>query len=275
MEKSNKIVHGLWIGNELSPLEILTLESFTRNGHDFCLWLYDDVKTEIPQGVTKKNAVEILDRSEIFSYRKRNQFGHGKGSYAGFSDIFRYKLLYEYGGWWADMDVTCLKPLDIPEPYVFRRHHVLNIVGNLMKCPQGSKLMELCYNEAVASVNCNNTDWHKPVGILNNNINKLGLEHFTKELSNPDSWNMIRKMLFKNVEIKDSWFVIHWVNEEWRRNRINKNFALEDSLYNSLLMENDINHFSGRSINNVPYRIKLTWIMSALRQLPYFLLRYL
>jgi mannosyltransferase OCH1-like enzyme len=29
------------------------------------------------------------------------------GSYAGFADHFRYKLLLEKGGWWPDLDMPC------------------------------------------------------------------------------------------------------------------------------------------------------------------------
>ena len=35
MDKSTKIVHGLWIGEELSNLELLTIHSFIHHGHEF------------------------------------------------------------------------------------------------------------------------------------------------------------------------------------------------------------------------------------------------
>jgi len=157
----NKIVHGLWIGKTLSNIEILTMKSFMKHGHDFYLWVYDEIVTPIPAGVVVKDAAEIIPRRQVFCYKKHNQWGEGKGSYAGFSDIFRYKLLYEYGGWWVDMDIVLLKPLDFTEPYVFRNHDKLPVVGNVLKCPKGSKLMLDCYNKAIAEVDENNTDWFK------------------------------------------------------------------------------------------------------------------
>jgi hypothetical protein len=133
MHEENKIVHGLWIGKHLSLVELLCLHSFLRQGHEFHLWTYDQLETPVPSGIFIEDASQIIASDEVFAYRNRNQFGHGKGSYAGFSDIFRYRLLYLKGGWWTDMDVVCLSPLDFREPYVFRTHHDFAAVGNIMK----------------------------------------------------------------------------------------------------------------------------------------------
>ena len=48
-----------------------------------------------------KNANELIDESELFL----NQ----RGSYAGFSDYFRYKVLNTFGGLYADTDVIALR----------------------------------------------------------------------------------------------------------------------------------------------------------------------
>ena len=107
------IVHGLWIGPKLSPLELLTLNSFVRWGHEFNLWLYDPPETPLPAGAHPRDATRILPRERIFRKRMRDpETGVGKGSVSPFSDLFRYKLLYELGGVWVDMDVTCLRPFN-------------------------------------------------------------------------------------------------------------------------------------------------------------------
>jgi hypothetical protein len=46
---------------------------------------------------------EILPESGFSPARRRA----GKGTYAGFSDLFRYKMLFDRGGWWVDTDVVC------------------------------------------------------------------------------------------------------------------------------------------------------------------------
>ena len=56
------IANGLWIGSHLSKLELLTLLSFTRLGHPFHLWTYDELDAPVPEGVTIRDASAILPR---------------------------------------------------------------------------------------------------------------------------------------------------------------------------------------------------------------------
>ncbi|MCP4122206.1 MAG: hypothetical protein GY751_10675 [Bacteroidetes bacterium] len=220
----NKVVHGMWIGKQLSKIELLTMTSFIDKGHTFKLWAYDDIETPVPPEVVVEDATTIIPRKDVFSYKNYNKFGHGKGSYAGFSDIFRYKLLYEHGGWWVDMDITCLKPFDFEAPYVFRKHHDLMMVGNVMKCPKGAEIMLDCYHEAMSQVTEDNRDWHKPIAILNNNVLKHGLAQFIlDDMSYPDIWIEIRVFIKKNRPMKAHYYFIHWMNEEWRARGLNKN----------------------------------------------------
>lgn len=237
---NNNIINALWIGKNLNKTELLTINSFLNQGHVFQLWAYDKIETKLPENCIIKDASEIIPKKQIFSYINKNQFGHGRGSYAGFSDIFRYKLLYEHGGWWTDMDVTCLKPLDFKADYVFRTHHDLPLVGNIMKVPPKSDLMKDCYQEAISKIDKNNTDWHLPIQILTDNVKKHNLEKYIINFTNPDSWNLIRKMISKNQNISESWYAIHWVNEEWRRNKIPKNSFIKNSLFAELLELNSI-----------------------------------
>ncbi|HPK87409.1 MAG TPA: glycosyltransferase, partial [Atribacterota bacterium] len=179
----NRIVNGLWIGESLSSLEMLTIRSFINHGHTFRLWVYDQLTTPLPPGVLVMDANIILPAERIFRYKHKNQYGHGKGSLAGFSDIFRYKLLFDHGGWWVDMDVTCLKTLEFKAQYVFRSHHELKMVGNIMKCPKGSELMKRCFDLASEKVTADNRDWNLPIQILNDQIKYLDLERNIIEIS--------------------------------------------------------------------------------------------
>jgi hypothetical protein len=258
MLPENKIVHGLWIGDSLSNVELLTLRSFVFHGHDFHLWVYGQLKTAAPEGVVLKNANDIIPEERIFRYRNSNQFGHGKGSLAGFSDIFRYKLLYEKGGWWTDMDICCLKPLNFSESYVFRDHHNMSVVGNIMKCPVDSELMKACYREAVEEVDEENTDWHKPVEILNRNIKRLELEKFIRQgISTLDLWEEVGKYLKTNNEFPNNVFVFHLMNENWRVKNLDKNDFKIKSTYGKLMLKYKVvdNNFSVWDIfcNSIKY----------------------
>jgi len=102
----NKIIQGLWIGPELSVMEQLSISSFLLNQHEYHLYVYDEPKN-VPLGAVVRDANEILPASRIFQYKHFP-------TYAGFANFFRYKLLLERGGWWADTDTICLKPFDFP-----------------------------------------------------------------------------------------------------------------------------------------------------------------
>mgnify|MGYP000847461406 FL=1 len=223
MKAENRLVSGLWIGKHLSVIEQLCIRSFLDHAHPFRLWVYDAPDIYIKGDFSLADAGEIIPREEVFCYKNRNQFGHGKGSYAGFSDIFRYRLLHLYGGWWTDMDVVCLGPMDFTTPYVFRTHHDFPLVGNIMKVPPASELMKVCYERASALVNDGNTDWNLPIRILNEEVHKRDLQKYICEFSNQDSWRYIRNLLYRNPRIPGHWKALHLVNEEWRRNRIDKN----------------------------------------------------
>jgi hypothetical protein len=100
-----------WHGAPLSRLERLSIASFRENGHPVDLYVYDD-PGELPPGVRLREAAEILPRSAIFVHRR-------SGSLGLFADWFRYLLLFERGGIWADADVVCLKPFEYTQPEIF------------------------------------------------------------------------------------------------------------------------------------------------------------
>lgn len=93
-------VKSFWYGATLSPLERLCLQSFVTSGISFHLYVYDE-SLEVPDGVVLKDARAIYPEDRVFFYRD----GEKRGSVSAFSNLFRYKLLHEMGGWWVDMDV--------------------------------------------------------------------------------------------------------------------------------------------------------------------------
>jgi glycosyltransferase involved in cell wall biosynthesis len=213
----NRVVNGLWIGNRLSSLELLTIHSFLRHGHEFHLWLYDDLETPLPKGVILENAEEIVPHSRIFRRRDIDpETGVGRLSLGPFSDLFRYKLLYEKGGWWVDMDVTCLRPLNFQTDYVFRPHRV-GIVANIAKCPRHSTLMKMTYEQVEREAN-ENTSWLLPNRILSANVKHLNLDRFSyPDICNQESWrDAIQPLICSDQPLPPHWYAIHWANEMWR-----------------------------------------------------------
>ena len=138
-------VQSLWIGAALSPIEAMCIQSFLSRGHRFDLFVYGDVDN-VPDGCTRHDARSVVDEAHIFAYRQ----GPGKGSVSGFSNLFRYKLLLDRGGWWVDMDVVCngdrLPEVDV----ALARESGKYVNGAIIKFPPGHPAMAYAYAHSVA-----------------------------------------------------------------------------------------------------------------------------
>ena len=134
----------LWIG-EVTNLERLAMASFVANGHPVHLYTYEQT-AGVPGGVTVMDANTVLPEDRVFRYSAAA--GRRAGSLAPFSDIFRFKLLHERGGWWVDADVVCLKPFDFEAPYVFGYQDEL-INNAVLRLPQGSDFARALYEGAL------------------------------------------------------------------------------------------------------------------------------
>lgn len=133
-------IQSLWIGGELSLFEWMSIASFIKNGHDYYLYAYKNIK--VPQGAVLKDADRIIPKKNIF----RNEIW--SKSYTQFANIFRYKLLLEKGGWWCDTDVVCLKRFDFKKKYVFGYQDERLICNAIIFCYPHSKLMAELYSKS-------------------------------------------------------------------------------------------------------------------------------
>lgn len=89
------LIQSLWIGNSLSKLEQLCIRSFLANGHPFHLYTVRELDG-VPSGTTLCDAWVVLP--EITRIRSSFEI-------AFYSDLFRWNLLEQIGGYWVDMDV--------------------------------------------------------------------------------------------------------------------------------------------------------------------------
>jgi hypothetical protein len=87
---------------------MLCLTTFVHYGHQIELYSYN-TSLSVPRGVRLCDASEILPESRVYFYSS----GAGKGSVSGFTNLFRYSVLQQKGGWWVDTDVLCLSS-DLP-----------------------------------------------------------------------------------------------------------------------------------------------------------------
>jgi hypothetical protein len=152
-----KVFQSLWIGSRLSVMEQLSIRSFLDHGYRFHLYTYQAMEN-VPQGTTVLRGEEILPANKMFCYRK----GYGKGSYAAFSNCFRYKLLLERGGWWTDLDSVCIRSLDYNDEHVLGNERapdgLCRPAAGMIKAPRGSRLIEYCW-EACQKVDLPRVVW--------------------------------------------------------------------------------------------------------------------
>jgi mannosyltransferase OCH1-like enzyme len=218
----NDLIQGLWIGSELSVMESLSISSFLLNGHQYHLYVYDDVKN-IPVGTVIKDGNEILPSSRIFQYKQQ-------ATYAGFSNFFRYKLLLERGGWWADTDIICLRPFDFPADYVFSSEiaHGLEVVtSGICKAPAGSRVMAYAWRV------CDEKDPDKLVWgetgpqLMGEAVREYSLERYKQpaQVFCPLGYFEWHKVLDPDTDVRldDRSYAIHLWNEMWRAAGQDKN----------------------------------------------------
>jgi hypothetical protein len=122
----------MWLGGDLGPLSATCLASFVRRGHRVVLYCYDAPK-DVPSGVELADAAALVPSSRIAKHKE-------SGSYAPFSDLFRYELQRRDLGMWIDCDVYCVRAFAFEQSYVFG-WKTRDALGNaVLRLPSGSKL---------------------------------------------------------------------------------------------------------------------------------------
>ncbi len=133
-ESGLPVIHALWVGKNLGKISRCCLRSFALRGHKVLLHAYEEIG-DLPDGVQQVDANEIIHNSKIFRHNRT-------GSYALFSDVFRYELLARTGGIYVDCDVYCLRPTLIPETgYLLGREQDNLINGAVLALPPSSQLL--------------------------------------------------------------------------------------------------------------------------------------
>ena len=216
----NDPVHSLWIGPRLSTLERLSIQSFLDHGHQYRLYAYDEI-AGVPPGTVVLDANEMIPAAHIFQYRERR-------SYAGFANVFRYKLLLERGGWWADTDVICLRPLVFTDAYVFASETVKTremaqtqafVTSCILKTPPGSGAMaqalRVCLDKNWASLRWGEIG-PKLVGKV---VEAHGLQRFVQPASAfcaipYGEWHRLTEA--QPPSLPPDAYAVHFWNEMWR-----------------------------------------------------------
>ena len=227
------VIQSLWLGPSLSTLEQTALQSFLHHGHEFHLYVYEEVKN-VPDSVLLKDAEQILPASRIFKYKHFD-------SYAGFANLFRYALLLEKGHFWVDTDVVCLRPFEKRRCYLATERvrgstHLIKAANAIMCAEPGHEIIEYCFDYA-NSVNPDDLKWGQTgPSLVTRAINHFkAFEYFAEpEIFCPIdwwSWHQALSVSPPDNRLQESWAVHLW-HELWRRNGVDK---LDDFPISSLI----------------------------------------
>jgi hypothetical protein len=132
-------VSSLWVGSPLSLAHKIALSSFVYYGHNIKLYVYD-MTLDVPPGVIKADANEIIPESEIFYHY---------GKLAAFADYFRYAMITRTGDMWVDADTICLSEYFFEDKeYVFIEELPGVYAQGILKMPQTSLLCNFMHKKS-------------------------------------------------------------------------------------------------------------------------------
>lgn len=98
--------------------------------------------------------------------------------------------------------------------------------------------MQKCFERTKREVHEDNTEWLKPVQILEDSIQDLGLARFIRQgISNREMWKELEPFLSSNRPIPEDYYVLHWCHEIWRSLELDKNHFCPDSTFAALLRQ--------------------------------------
>ena len=224
----NQPIQSLWVGDSLSPMEILCIRSYIANGHEFHLYVYDNV-LNIPEGAEVKDANEIIPQDKIYV--------DAFGGYVNLSNQFRYTMLYKLGGWWVDMDTVCLKPFVFEADFVFSSetsdpYNRILVNTTYIKSRPGAKFLKDCL-DFLEYRGHENIHWGElGVNLISRMIFRNDLGKFVRspEYFCPVSCYQLSRLIKESDEhIPENAYAIHWWHEMWRNGKIDKSGKFPES----------------------------------------------
>lgn len=244
------IIQSMWIGPRLTAMEQMCIKSYLHHGHPFHLYVYQDT-ADVPDGTVIMDANKIVDGSRVFTYEGS---GFGRKSYAGFADVFRYRLLLERGSWWVDTDSICLKPFDFVTEFVFSSEvgNPIHVNCGNLKAPAGSEI----YQWLVAnSENVNTQMVWGAIGpaLMKRAVEQFGFQQYVKlpEVFCPVPYDWTCKNLLNGQvgwNLTPASYAVHLWNEAWRAQGKDK-----DKTYHPDCFYEELKRRYGVKGNGLPY----------------------
>ena len=221
----------LWVRGALSNLERLSIVSHLKNGHPVRLFSYEPIPN-LPAGTIWEDARAIMPESAVFT----NPAPVGYGGLTVFSNFFRYNLLLQRGGIWSDCDSICIKPLAFAAEmeHFFGTERLLQlhegkqaarVTSEVFKAPAGSavvaRALEIAQATDLASAPWSSTG----PAALHQAVSDLGMANFAlqPEIFCPINWWDVPALVTGVTLLPATAHAVHFWNEIWRRNFLDKN----------------------------------------------------
>ncbi len=229
---NNKTVRSFWTGNQLTNLEKLSISSYIHNGHEIEVFTYNR-NLDFPTGTIARDANEIIPESKIFV--------DSRGGYASFSDWFRFKMIFELGGWWTDLDSVCLKHLDIASEYCFalQDERAISIQCANFKAPKGAEFLEDCLDTIDSLIKKKEFIWGNfGIDLLWRVVSNYDYKPYllSSEYFYPVKYMDVKDLISKkSIALSPETYTVHFWNEMWRIENLDKNGKYpETSLFETL-----------------------------------------
>lgn len=196
-----RVVHTVWSGREpLSPLERLTLALWARQGFTPYLWTYRYPR-EI-DGFLPMDAAKVLPESSIFMAG----MGHNPTSFAHWSDLFQLRVLKEYGGWYSQLDVSCLAlPDPEPETYFFPWDGDRGCQTCVMKC--GGSMLDCLLRALEARGPLHH--WDDNLRLVSECVRRMGMQRFVARTDTVVDVGGTYDLL-SLVDVPEGTHFVHW-----------------------------------------------------------------
>ena len=229
-----------WQGDVIGPYQLMNLKSFADRGHHVEVFSYN-LNLNVPDWIAVKDAAEILPRERVLQPLLEG------GGFAIHSNLFRYALLHQRGGWWVDPDVLLLKP-DLPADDIFlAAPDAFGLVSTgALKFPHGHPLLADALAET-ALLGDSLEGWNRSGAQL---LTMLAAKHELTQLRSsnplgPVSWFDVARLFDPSQadELRErcrAFDFLHLHDGVWRRAGIPHDLAPPDgSFLESLLLLHD------------------------------------
>lgn len=198
-----KILHFIWFGKIKVPQKIIDSWKSFHKDYDIKVW--------------NEENLFVLENQKRFD--KTNKLNEK-------SDIARYEILYNYGGFYIDCDILCLKNIDdLLNNVFFCLYEKKKLISNsIIGCEKKNKIIKKIYKSIPENIDNSIPVWKRTGPLFFTNIINKEKEievypHYYFNFCRDYSYTLVKDSFIPELEMKT------------RKNKDIKNFYDKDKIY--------------------------------------------